>query len=808
VDNANGGLNPLGLAKDEVPFDIDPSQIAAGHTHFEQIYDRALTAVQNAVVAYDNARGVSQQLQEQFDSVYGLAKTLASQETDYHNRLIEIFGYPYSDDIGPGKTYPQGYDGPDLLNWQIVDLDNLVANVPTNTQTLNVNVYDLGFTASSDFSKTDYSDYEGLKGTETSNHLAQISITVNSDGLKVKPSGWTGSRRAQGQLQFAISDFIQKWYELEAKKTDYDQTLQKLEQEIRQRQADYANFTGDNGRWATTVENANYTFTTQQTLKGLKVSAQDIFNLVRFILESIAITDGTAPKQVAGFIGPYPVAEVEGQVGRLTELSLLNSGWIASLVGLGYDTAAYGYDVGLARRSRDLQNLINDQTFRDQLKWPTLSTEIDLQNQYVKLAELQSKVEAFQQSHQKIQNLLANGQQLFFERGQIRSRAAQQIQSARYADLDLRIFRNDLLRRYQSTFNLAARYVYMAAKAYDYETGLLSTDNSLTPGSRFLEDVVRARLPGSFSSWLRTPLPGSTGSGEPGLADVLARMEADWEVVDGRFGFNNPETETSRFSLRTELFRTTPGAGGDAAWAQTLENSVVPDLNQLTEFRRYCRPFSTSTNVEPGIVITFPSYVMTGKNFFGIDLAGGDNAYDASHASTKIRSVGVWFTDYNNTNGAAGALANEPRVYLIPVGEDILRSPTGDATQTRSYDVFDQAIPLPYNVGGADIDNPDWSPVVDSLQEPFGQMRQFASFRAYHDSGNFDSSETITASRLIGRSVWNTEWMLIIPGRTLLSDPSEGIERFIFGASTANGRDGNGVKDIKLFFQTYSISGD
>ena len=74
----------------------------------------------------------------------------------------------------------------------------------------------------------------------------------------------------------------------------------------------------------------------------------------------------------------------------------------------------------------------------------------------------------------------------------------------------------------------------------------------------------------------------------------------------------------------------------------------------MTEFRRYCRPFSDSTNVEPGIVISFPTYVIAGKNYFGLDLAGGDNAYDASHAATKIRSVGVWFTGYNNTSTPTG----------------------------------------------------------------------------------------------------------------------------------------------------------
>ena len=69
-------------------------------------------------------------------------------------------------------------------------------------------------------------------------------------------------------------------------------------------------------------------------------------------------------------------------------------------------------------------------------------------------------------------------------------------------------------------------------------------------------------MPGRFSSWLGTPLLGDTGTGEPGLADILARMKADWDVVKGRFGFNNPETETSRFSLRTELFRTAPEQSG------------------------------------------------------------------------------------------------------------------------------------------------------------------------------------------------------------------------------------------------------
>lgn len=85
-----------------------------------------------------------------------------------------------------------------------------------------------------------------------------------------------------------------------------------------------------------------------------------------------------------------------------------------------------------------------------------------------------------------------------------------------------------------------------------------------------------------------------------------------------------------------------------------------------------------------------------------------------------------------------------------------------------------------------------------------------SSFRAYHDSGEYDPSQSISDSRLIGRSVWNTEWMLIIPGGTLSYDSEEGLNRFIHGQVNLDGttRDGEGITDILLHFQTYGFSGN
>ena len=49
VDEADRGLNPLGLASGVVPFDIDPDAIDRGETHFEQVYERAEEAMANLV---------------------------------------------------------------------------------------------------------------------------------------------------------------------------------------------------------------------------------------------------------------------------------------------------------------------------------------------------------------------------------------------------------------------------------------------------------------------------------------------------------------------------------------------------------------------------------------------------------------------------------------------------------------------------------------------------------------------------------------------------------------------------------------
>jgi hypothetical protein len=387
---------------------------------------------------------------------------------------------------------------------------------------------------------------------------------------------------------------------------------------------------------------------------------------------------------------------------------------------------------------------------------------------------------------------LAKGGQIGQQRATFDAQSGTQLQSYQYQNATYRIFQNDAIQKYQAQLALAQRYVYLTAIAYDFETELLGGTSG--SGRQFLSSIVKEQSLGEMNN-------GQPVNGVGGLADELAQLGQNFTVLKGQLGFNNPQTGTGKFSLRYSLFRQHSAVSNALPvnsaytndWRTELQNHVVPDLWQVPEFVRYCRPFAPqSAGPQPGIVIKFGTTISYGLNFFGWPLSGGDSDYDPTFFSTKVRSVGAWFTGYD-TNG----LAITPNVYLIPVGADVLRTPSGDLS-TRQWQVVDQQIPVPFQLGASTLASASYIPSINSVSGSFGGIRQFSSFPAFLDEGNaVNTSQVTTSSRLVGRSVWNTEWMLIIPGQTLLADPNAGLQDFI-----------NTVSDIKIFFQTYSYSGN
>ena len=133
--------------------------------------------------------------------------------------------------------------------------------------------------------------------------------------------------------------------------------------------------------------------------------------------------------------------------------------------------------------------------------------------------------------------------------------------------------------------------------------------------------------------------------------------------------------------------------------------------------------------------------------------------------------------------------------------------PLGDVSTIRTWNVDDLTIPLPFNISAADFSATPFYTSADSLSEPLFSVRKHQAFRPVSTASVFNTSiygangalqpSQYTNKRLIGRSVWNSKWKLVIPGKTLLADPKQGLDRFI-----------NSVTDVKLYFITYSYSGN
>jgi probable HAF family extracellular repeat protein len=780
LDQADAGLNPLGVARGVVPFDIDPDLLRTGQgrsTHFEQIYDRAVQALRNAVITFDVASRLSNMLRRQQDSESDFSVCVMQQEMNYRNRLIGIFGYPHAGDMGAGTPYPSGYAGPDLHHWMYID--NLGATLANNPRSAEFTGLDLQFSRvayqwGAEFSA---STINVLDVTSTNQTIeVEYPVTASAYGF-IAPESW-GRRRSEGRLQTSLRSLVGAQAELTQATVLYGNHVSEIEEQLDLLELRYGlrrNQIALLDRRLGIVTSFNAAIMAAKLAKiaseGLSEDLQEATEgLLKAMPRVVGLdNDVFAPIAAGVFVaGLYSKAipDTIAQFSEGTEALLEFAKEYADLT-IEFEMEANEQYFEVRERAKELESLVRKEA----------ALRLDI---------FQTR-QAVLQAARDLESAMAEGNRLLEERRAFRMTAAGNIQENRYRDLAFRIFRNDALQKYDAQFNLASRYVYLAATAYDYE---LNLDRQGSAGS-FLADIVRERNLGEM-------IAGEPVAGRVGLASIMGRMRQNFDVLRGQLGLNNSRDEHTRFSLRTEALRILPQGTNDTSnqlWRDALRQARVSNLWDIVEFRRSCRPFAPEQDGrQPGIVLRFSTVVAAGQNFFGHPLGPLDSSYDASEYATRIRSVGVWFSDYN-----ASGLSYTPRAYLVPVGTDILRSPDAGDFTLRPWKVVEQRIPIPFPIGVSELNDPTWIPELHAMDGSFADIRRHSAVRAYHDA-SFDSGEFTESSRLVGRSVWNSHWVLIIPGLNLLGDSpenaDEGLDRFI-----------DSVSDIKIFFQTYSHSG-
>jgi hypothetical protein len=804
IDSANARLNPLGLSPGAIAFDISPTLLKAGKSHFEQIYDRALRATLNAKGAFNQAARMSRLLRNQENQVSNSTTAYVDQEDAFVRKLIDIFGSPYSGDIGPGKTYAQDYAGPDTYNFYVVDRPTGLIDTSARI-IMEVNV-PTEIAAFSGDSVNDLRIWDPTGKTNGPSFSTKKTLDFNPNKNMLWASEWEGSlgQRAQvGRIQQALLDSYQAQtalreihQKLMVLNTRFDREIALVEEMILRH---------DNINGFREKERGEYA-----KLLGY---AGAFRALERFLDDKIWIA--TQAREIAVALNPKNVgtsndlswptrAAVKAAVFKLTTAM--------SALSVGAAMSASPFERKAKRLELDYRDAVAAMHFPYEQKQQIYEVEKLYREILSVYFEVENRAINYQRSNEALRNVLVEGQNVLADRETFRRRAAAVVNGYRTKDLTFRIFRNEALDQYRTLYDLAGRYTYLAAKSYDYETGLLGTP----AGQKVISDIVASRALGDLSG----DQPQATVStlGDAGLAGTMARLDADFSVAKGRLGINNPDPAGTLFSLRQELFRIQDDpnkTSDDTAWKQVLQQHMVPNLMADPDVARYCNNLKTPDgSAVPGIVISFASTIDHKRNFFGLARAAGDHAYSPSSYATKISSAGLVLKGYvgmdpyaEGTPGAGGpsslaanALMATPYVYFIPCGIDsMLAPPLGDTNTVRSWTVHDQALPLPMNLGASAFNSTQLFDANGSLSEQPWILRKHQAFRPVNDPAFFYSSvpAEFTNSRLVGRSVWNTRWKIVIPAYTLLTDEQDGLNRFVAS-----------VTDIQLFLRTYSHSGN
>ena len=798
----NNGQNPLGLLPGVVPFDIEPG---TDQTQFEQVYARAEKALTNAKNVFDYANDLKNRIRKVADTQQEFSEQVYGQDREYRNRLIEMFGTPYAGIVGPGKTYPEGYDGPDTKYYQYIDVAEIsnetlpkqegvlkayIKNFATEEYKVSSDDKDVDKQTVTLFKKFYPGDFNGgfpagfsssLDAPDADETLYPLSKGSYSFSA---PSFW-GQRSSPGALQSALIDMVKADVDVRLASKTYGgliDDLRRIEREIKARTVlKNAQLEVNNSSQDTAIKYG-------ALIAGLNATIGSIDNAQSAVSSLTEVTIESYPKS-AGLSN-----DVTAPLRGLTRLANFAGDNVANYTKTAIEAGAAAAETRKEVLDMKQERKIISAEYDYEIKQQMLEIDGLLDSEPEHRLALFKARETLRQSTNKYRSMLGKGMRLLEERQAFNKKVAAKTHGKRYQDMAFRLNRTEASQKYRAAFDLAAKYAYLAAKAYDYETNL-SPKHSAS-AQHVLKEIVQARTLGQVED-------GEPVVGQGGLADTMARLKANFSVLKTQMGFNNPQLATEPFSLRSENFRV---KNDKKKWQKALGKHYTANLWDLPEFRSQMRSFAAeSTGKQPGLVIPFSTEITSGKNFFGFPLAANDHAYDPSQFSTRIQSVGIWLEGYKDLG-----LAETARAYLVPVGQDVMYVPDSVDLDTREWNVRDQKIPAPLPFGKSDMENASWMP-MQAMDGPEGQVRRHSQLRVYHDSGEVDQSKIQSDSRLFGRSVWNNRWLLVIPGAALLADSEEGIQRLINGKPVpgkTTQRDGNGISDIKLIFKTYAYSGN
>ena len=348
-----------------------------------------------------------------------------------------------------GKTYPQDYDGPDLYNYNYMDLTPY--GILEDLQTLFTNSYKL---VEADGIGWKYKHKLSWLGGEIEDEYEEIPINyiVNEGGIRMKPLTVTGSRRMEGTIQTAYRNYIAAYLNVKNVLSDYDTKLTILKEGVKMAKSMEADL------WKT------FGIELGVTLIKLPVDTMDDdyhIELGDFTMNLMMIDSEMMQDVIPGISSVGTTIAIDPK-------SLFNSPKIpfekmdlycfAGMQMLAYETRHKkqyaGMFIDLAKTVYDLEEQIRGAYKEIYEKIDGLAMDLNLSILAIQpaFAEL-SAAEAAYRAQVEI------GQQLQEQRALWRQQVSNGATEQRYLDMYNRVQRNLALTKYTTAFDTAQRYV-------------------------------------------------------------------------------------------------------------------------------------------------------------------------------------------------------------------------------------------------------------------------------------------------------------------------------------------------------------
>ena len=779
VDGAAGGQHPFGVPGDLVPFDIGLREQAQGDSSgFELVYERTLRSLQTAESVRRSALVSKAEIARLDREGNALRRNVADQEASLNSRLIELYGTPFSTEIGPGRMYELGYDGPDLEKYYCIERSALFERVPDFEWSVPT------------FSRGSRGDHERT-GMQTQRLTAdEKSICVESDENAI--------RESPGRIQADIRRILYAANDLDRVLTEYGNLIASIEDLganlALAREVD-ANeiriLVGGRGRYAQLSAQLQ---ASSQLAANLRVSAE--------LLRSTASAVAEASPKVTGTIVGLSNGMILDIFAPARSAALAGAAQAAQVL----DVAAVAADVVVLDRriARDMVHLDatiervqNGQRLADRTRVDEL--ERHLRQESLLRNELFQRHDNLVAAVAEYRSTRESAQRLLVERNRFRTRTGTDFEQLRYREMAFRLLRREAADRYRAQFDAAQLDVLMLARQLDFETNLSLRDRERRGWLTMEEELVRTRTLGKLDG--DRPVPGG------GLTGIVHRLRNEYDDFQS-FVRGAERNVTETLDIRQGLFdipqdlesedgqAISISVSNDAIWRERLRGYVAPSIEAVPGLVGCCR------GLPPGHVLVLPfetPFLANGENLynhFGRLKGPGDEGFDDSLLGATLTGVEVHLDHYPNH-----LLGSDPGVYLYPAGTDVFRGPDADGgleANVRSWNI--------QRARGSEVervpsgDEPGWSPVVDGRgQSSWWSLRSRAlrSFEASRSTApDEEDPSTFLTQQHYGRSVYNTRWYLMIPMALLLPrerDYTEEIVDILLGDS--------GITNIRVVFK-------